>query len=125
MEYPKHLERHKLIYELHAGGKKYTDIAKEMNVTPTTIRNLAKRWERELKRPSGTPSIQIELADKYASVEIGDLDELSAKWKGENDHLYLEKFMAHVAFLDAFSKMALQDMRQLLADYKLERKKMK
>lgn len=50
--YPKHLERHKQIYERHQAGETYTAMATQMGLSSATVRSLAKRWERELTRLS-------------------------------------------------------------------------
>ncbi len=50
MEYPKHLERHKRVYERRTYGETYVAIAQEMGITPPRARDLAKRWKRELSR---------------------------------------------------------------------------
>jgi hypothetical protein len=46
----KHLERHRKAYERHEAGETYREIAEDLGVSTPRARQIAKRWEQELKR---------------------------------------------------------------------------
>ena len=49
--YPKHLERHKRVYErVFIGREKQVDIAKELGISSGRVGELILRWKRELER---------------------------------------------------------------------------
>jgi hypothetical protein len=65
-KYPKHLERHKAVYERHQNGETYISLAAEMGITPVRVRQLAQRWihhlwwmevyDRQMVKKDGQPT---------------------------------------------------------------------
>ena len=47
---PEHLVRSKAVFDRYMAGDAFTDIADEMGISPTRVRQLFDRWIREVHR---------------------------------------------------------------------------